>query len=87
MITTGLIPRRRDADLPLPTKSPGESGASVDGPWHGVLALVPLRQVRERGFECHDDGEPILTMTVVRQRNIGLYATNLGRRVLIRVGV
>jgi phenazine biosynthesis protein phzE len=65
-------PVYRLADLPLPTNPPGESGPSVDGPRHGVLALVPFRQVRERGFECHDDGEPILAMTVIRQRSIAL---------------
>ncbi|OEV01746.1 anthranilate synthase [Streptomyces oceani] len=25
----------------------------------GALALVPFRQIRERGFECHDDGTPL----------------------------
>jgi phenazine biosynthesis protein phzE len=65
-------PVHRLADLPLLTKPPGESGAPVTGPCHGMLALVPFRQVRERGFECHDDGEPILAMTVVRQRSIAL---------------
>ncbi len=65
-------PVHRLADLPLPTIPPGESGTSVDGPQHGVLALVPFRQVREHGFECHDDGEPILAMTVVQQRSIAL---------------
>lgn len=32
-----------------------------------VLALVPFRQVRERGFEAHDDGAPIRCL-VVRER-------------------
>ncbi|MGH3811007.1 MAG: anthranilate synthase family protein [Pseudonocardiaceae bacterium] len=65
-------PVRRLADLPLPTNPPGEPGTSVDGPRHDVLALVPFRQVQEHGFECHDDGEPILAMTVVRQCSIAL---------------
>ncbi len=29
-----------------------------------VLALVPFRQVRERGFECHDDGAPLRCLLV-----------------------
>ncbi|MEZ3159881.1 chorismate-binding protein [Microbacterium sp. BWT-B31] len=29
-----------------------------------VLALVPYRQVRERGFECHDDGAPLRCLVV-----------------------
>ena len=32
-----------------------------------VLALVPFRQVRERGFDAHDDGAPIRCL-VVRDR-------------------
>ncbi|MGI9823815.1 anthranilate synthase family protein [Agromyces sp. Marseille-Q5079] len=32
-----------------------------------VLALVPFRQVRERGFDAHDDGAPIRCL-VVRER-------------------
>ncbi|MCR2764754.1 chorismate-binding protein [Microbacterium sp. zg.B48] len=34
-----------------------------------VLALVPFRQVRERGFECHDDGAPLRCL-VVRERTL-----------------
>jgi len=29
-----------------------------------VLALVPFRQVRERGFVCHDDGAPLRCLVV-----------------------
>ncbi|BDV30186.1 anthranilate synthase family protein [Microbacterium terricola] len=32
-----------------------------------VLALVPFRQVRERGFECHDDGAPLRCLVVDRR--------------------
>jgi 2-amino-4-deoxychorismate synthase len=67
-----IRPVYRLTDLPLPTDAPGESGASLEGPRHGTLALVPFRQVQERGFACHDDGEPILAMTVARQRRIAL---------------
>ncbi|WOF22084.1 chorismate-binding protein [Microbacterium betulae] len=35
-----------------------------DGRPREVLALVPYRQVRERGFEAHDDGAPLRCLTV-----------------------
>ncbi|WP_205789180.1 chorismate-binding protein, partial [Microbacterium sp. CPCC 204701] len=35
-----------------------------DGTPREVLALVPFRQVRERGFECHDDGAPLRCLIV-----------------------
>ncbi|MFI4187184.1 hypothetical protein VAJ66_29705, partial [Klebsiella pneumoniae] len=38
------------ADIPL---------VDADGAPREVLALVPFRQVRERGFVCHDDGAPL----------------------------
>lgn len=37
------------------------------GPRHQTLAIIPYRQVTERGFDCRDDGAPILAMTVRRQ--------------------
>ena len=43
------------ADIPL---------AGDDGTPREVLALVPFRQVRERGFECHDDGAPLRCLIV-----------------------
>ena len=48
-----VVDVERLADIPL-------DGAEV-------LALVPFRQVRERGFEAHDDGAPIRCL-VVRER-------------------
>ena len=60
---------RRLADLPLPdsrldvARVTGE--ASVER--HEVVALVPYRQISERGFTCWDDGQSILAMTVRRQ--------------------
>jgi phenazine biosynthesis protein phzE len=39
---------------------------------HELLALVPYRQIVERGFDCADDGEPLLAMTVTGQAVIGL---------------
>ncbi|GGK74062.1 anthranilate synthase family protein [Mangrovihabitans endophyticus] len=47
------------ADIPVP-----EAGA---GARHDVLALVPYRQITERGFACVDDGAPLLTMAVTAQ--------------------
>ncbi|MDZ8171256.1 anthranilate synthase family protein [Microbacterium xanthum] len=35
-----------------------------DGTPREVLALVPYRQVRERGFICHDDGAPLRCLVV-----------------------
>jgi 2-amino-4-deoxychorismate synthase len=35
-----------------------------------VLAIVPFRQVRERGFACVDDGAPLLVLRVERRREI-----------------
>lgn len=43
------------ADIPL---------ADADGEPREVLALVPYRQVVERGFACHDDGAPLRCLVV-----------------------
>lgn len=43
------------ADIPL---------ADGSGAPREVLALVPFRQVVERGFECHDDGAPLRCLVV-----------------------
>lgn len=44
----------RLADIPLPERD-------GDG---ATLALVPYRQLAERGFECHDDGVPLRCLRV-----------------------
>ncbi|MET9291764.1 anthranilate synthase family protein [Streptomyces sp. NPDC003077] len=44
------------ADIPL-----GE-GVPEGGPVADALALVPFRQIRERGFEAHDDGTPLAVL-------------------------
>ncbi|MEZ5111425.1 MAG: chorismate-binding protein [Microbacteriaceae bacterium] len=46
------------ADIPL---------VDASGAPQQVLALVPFRQVRERGYECNDDGEPLRCL-IVRER-------------------
>ncbi|MGI4894454.1 MAG: anthranilate synthase family protein [Janthinobacterium lividum] len=43
------------ADIPLPSGA----GATRD-----VLALVPFRQLRERGFEVHDDATPLQVLQI-----------------------
>ncbi|MER5863496.1 anthranilate synthase family protein [Kitasatospora sp. NPDC002040] len=45
----------RISDIPLPAPD-------LTGP--GVLALVPFRQLGERGLACHDDGTPLQVMAV-----------------------
>jgi phenazine biosynthesis protein phzE len=42
--------------------------ADASGTPREVLALVPFRQVRERGFECHDDGAPLRCLIVDQRR-------------------
>ncbi|WP_448005299.1 anthranilate synthase family protein [Agromyces bauzanensis] len=42
-----------------------------------VVALVPFRQVRERGFEAHDDGAPIRCL-IVREREAVPIADAIG---------
>ncbi|MED7949839.1 anthranilate synthase family protein [Streptomyces sp. BE303] len=69
------------ADLPLPAdpadpadpaRRAGPAGAGAGagetaGKRHEVLALVPYRQIAERGFEAPDDGTPLLALTVTEQ--------------------
>ncbi|MGV9790120.1 chorismate-binding protein [Streptomyces sp. NPDC003435] len=47
------------SDIPLP-----EIARSAAGERHDMLAIVPYRQIRERGFTATDDGEPLITMAV-----------------------
>ncbi|MFI0721098.1 anthranilate synthase family protein [Streptomyces sp. NPDC021224] len=44
------------ADIPLP------DGGPEDGPRTDALALVPFRQIRERGFDVRDDGTPLAVL-------------------------
>ncbi|MEV6957690.1 anthranilate synthase family protein [Streptomyces sp. NPDC051207] len=53
------------AELPL-----GDAPETGGGPRHEVLALVPYRQIAERGFACPDDGTPLLAMTVTGQATV-----------------
>ncbi|QMU68537.1 anthranilate synthase family protein [Streptacidiphilus sp. P02-A3a] len=47
----------RLAELPVAEGAPGR-------PVHDLLALVPYRQLRERGFEVRDDGTPLQALRV-----------------------
>ncbi|MFE0461908.1 anthranilate synthase family protein [Kitasatospora sp. NPDC058965] len=50
------------AELPLPTGAPADAR-----PRHDLLALVPYRQIRERGFEAHDDATPLQALRIGEQ--------------------
>ncbi|GHE49762.1 phenazine-specific anthranilate synthase component I [Streptomyces longispororuber] len=52
------------ADLPVPAHGP-------DG-GHELLALIPYRQIAERGFAVHDDGEPLMVHRVRAQQALPL---------------
>nr|WP_246113801.1 anthranilate synthase family protein [Streptomyces montanus] len=47
----------------------GRAGAADPGA-HEVLALIPYRQIRERGFACADDDAPLIAMTVTGQQTV-----------------
>ncbi|KJK59712.1 anthranilate synthase [Saccharothrix sp. ST-888] len=49
------------AELPVP------AGVPKGGPRHDLLALVPYRQIRERGFEAHEDDAPLQAIRVREQ--------------------
>ncbi|MDQ1128020.1 chorismate-binding protein [Microbacterium sp. SORGH_AS_0888] len=49
------------ADIPL---------TDAAGSAREVLALVPFRQVRERGFVCHDDDAPLRCLVVTEHRRL-----------------
>ncbi|MGX1791474.1 chorismate-binding protein [Microbacterium sp. NPDC055312] len=54
LLTGDIVDVDRLADIPLD----GPDGARE------VFAMVPYRQVRERGFEAHDDGTPLRCLLV-----------------------
>ena len=55
LLTGDIVDVERLADIPL-TDAAGRPSE--------VLALVPFRQVVERGFECHDDRAPLRCLVV-----------------------
>lgn len=52
-------------DLPL-------DGDPAPGAGHDLLVMIPYGQITERGFTAHDDGEPLLAMTVREQAAVPL---------------
>ncbi len=56
----------------------GEAPDPDAGARQEVLALIPYRQVAERGYACADDGEPLITITVEEQASVAV-SDALGR--------
>ena len=54
------------ADLPLPDDTPVATAT------HDLLAVVPFRQITERGYACRDDGTPLLAMSVRGQGTVSV---------------
>ncbi|HZB50031.1 MAG TPA: anthranilate synthase family protein [Mycobacteriales bacterium] len=54
------------ADIPVPAAG----GGHRDGVRFDVLAMLPYRQIGERGFACTDDGAPLIAMTVTGQDTV-----------------
>jgi len=54
-------------DIPLPPGTHGPAGAA-----HEVLVVVPYRQIAERGFECADDGSPLIAMAIEAQGSVSV---------------
>ncbi|MET9255128.1 anthranilate synthase family protein [Streptomyces sp. NPDC003717] len=55
------------ADVPVRPAPPADGA-----PHHDVLALLPYRQIAERGFEAPDDDTPLLALTVAEQDTVPL---------------
>ncbi|MEV4441597.1 anthranilate synthase family protein, partial [Streptomyces sp. NPDC049577] len=56
------------AEIPLPADD--GTTAATPGARHEVLAIVPYRQIAERGFHGADDGAPLIAMTVTDQSTL-----------------
>ncbi|MFI1967762.1 phenazine-specific anthranilate synthase component I [Streptomyces cinnamoneus] len=57
LLTGPVTEVERLAAIPLPDGPPPHGR-----PVHDALALVPFRQIRERGFDVRDDGTPLLVL-------------------------
>lgn len=77
IITGPVQTADRLADLPLP---PGPAGPRT-------LAVVPYRQIAERGFACVDDGVPLEFLTVTAHRRTPLAVQFRPESVLSADGV
>jgi len=49
-----------------------EPGGPTSNGRHETLALIPFRQIADRGFDCVDDGEPLLKMRIREQAELDL---------------
>ncbi len=58
------------ADLPFDDGPHGDPAPSGSGARHELLAVIPFRQVAERGLPCADDGAPLLVLRVTRQETV-----------------
>lgn len=63
VLTGEVVDVDRLADIPLD---------DADGTAREVLALVPYRQVVERGFACHDDSAPLRCLRVATHAHLPL---------------
>ncbi|MGX1701417.1 chorismate-binding protein [Microbacterium sp. NPDC055357] len=61
LLTGDVVDVELLADIPL---------EDPDGAPREVLALVPYRQVRERGFTCHDDDAPLRCLVVAAHEHL-----------------
>ncbi|MEU5430020.1 anthranilate synthase family protein [Streptomyces olivoreticuli] len=57
LLTGPVVEVGRLADIPLPDGPPAGAGPALD-----ALALIPFRQIRERGFDVRDDGTPLAVL-------------------------
>ena len=60
LLTGEIVDVETLSDIPL---------EGADGP-HEVFAMVPYRQVRERGFEAQDDGTPLRCLLVAEREGL-----------------
>ncbi|MFC4560980.1 anthranilate synthase family protein [Nocardiopsis mangrovi] len=69
-VLAGPVSERPDlASLPLPAEGAGGGAA---GDRHDLLAVVPYRQIGERGFAHVDDGAPLLALEVAEHSAVPL---------------
>ncbi|RAG83020.1 phenazine-specific anthranilate synthase component I [Streptacidiphilus pinicola] len=59
------------SDIPLRTDG-ADKAAGTGRVEHEVLALIPYRQIAERGFAATDDGSPLLALSVHAQETLPL---------------
>lgn len=71
-VATDLLADLPLAALPLTTGPTSRAGGAAER--HDLLAVVPYRQISERGFDCRDDGAPVLAMKVAKQATLPVAA-------------